>query len=625
MFHTLNSATFKKVHQNSKPVEVQLPTVKTTRFYGARARSNTGCLTCRKRKKKCDEVHPKCTNCNTRDEPCEWPVKKGKLAKPQNDKSAVSGVILTARTVKAISNSNVKDVPHPTKKGDPLPTPPSPPKLITPSVLVVAETSTGSSEKMKIDFLDNAPDELRANEVVQELEGFKEDLTNFQMALEQLRSNVAPLDSNDVYDETSNEEVFIPTEFLAVFGFPYLYNLDREGLIFLECYREQYSTFVSIGLDTLNYFLKTFLSTAASNEGITYALTAWGGFYLELRKPRSDFTKPWEYMQKATKCMCNQMGDYLKPKDKTEFFVLFVFYLIFIGIEVCTGDVRNWRGFMTQCSVLIQSFGGVLAVTDLFGYSNDIKWLISDFKFHDLLSSKCLIDGPIFPIEEYEKALSPRPEYGIDPLQGIVGPLYDIMGGIGKAKSELAQKWANLTSRIENADSGANDTSAEYYTYAQQVIKEFQRKIDNCQPLHVHLELLKDTEPDRQLHVYLFELYTHICRIQVATSLEKIPPNAVTQQHLLHQALKILDILQSTKLKVSLSLLLLVCGMTCCTAHDRALMTRRFRLHLNQYEIGNLQRVEETVVEAWVCNPTGSLCIDWADFVREKEWHLYVG
>ncbi|OBA20308.1 hypothetical protein METBIDRAFT_16148, partial [Metschnikowia bicuspidata var. bicuspidata NRRL YB-4993] len=375
----------------------------------------------------------------------------------------------------------------------------------------------------------------------------------------------------------------------AGFGFPYLFNLDNEGMMFLECYREQYSTFISIGLDTLNYFIKTFLSIAALNEGITYALTAWGGFFIELRKPRSNFTKPWQYMQKATKCMCKQMGDYLRPNDKHQFFVLFAFYLIFIGIEVCTGDVRNWRGFMTQCSLLIQSYGGILKVTDLFGFSNDIKWLISDFKFHDLLSSKCLLEGPVFAAEEYEQALLPRPEYGIDPLQGIVGPLYDIIGAMGKARAELGQKWAYLDRRARAKDPRMQELTLIYYENTQRVIDEFKHKITECKPLPVHLELLQEDEQNCKLHVALFELYTHVCRIQLATSLEKSPPNCVLQQHLLHQALGILDVLQGTKFKVSLSLALLVCGMTCCTAHDRALMTQRFRLHLNQYEIGNLQ------------------------------------
>lgn len=37
-------------------------------------RSRHGCLTCRRRKKKCDEIAPLCTNCARKDLECTWPV-----------------------------------------------------------------------------------------------------------------------------------------------------------------------------------------------------------------------------------------------------------------------------------------------------------------------------------------------------------------------------------------------------------------------------------------------------------------------------------------------------------------------------------------------------------------------
>ncbi|CAK9441698.1 uncharacterized protein LODBEIA_P55660 [Lodderomyces beijingensis] len=40
---------------------------------GPRARTKTGCLNCRKRKKKCDETSPTCQACQTRNQECIWP------------------------------------------------------------------------------------------------------------------------------------------------------------------------------------------------------------------------------------------------------------------------------------------------------------------------------------------------------------------------------------------------------------------------------------------------------------------------------------------------------------------------------------------------------------------------
>lgn len=48
-----------------------------------RFRSLTGCLTCRQRKKKCDERKPKCIGCTRNSLQCAWPV-AGPRSKPQN-------------------------------------------------------------------------------------------------------------------------------------------------------------------------------------------------------------------------------------------------------------------------------------------------------------------------------------------------------------------------------------------------------------------------------------------------------------------------------------------------------------------------------------------------------------
>ncbi|CUM53197.1 unnamed protein product [Debaryomyces fabryi] len=47
-----------------------------------RTRSRTGCFTCRKRKKKCDELlYPVCQNCQEKNLACQWPLKKHEFHK----------------------------------------------------------------------------------------------------------------------------------------------------------------------------------------------------------------------------------------------------------------------------------------------------------------------------------------------------------------------------------------------------------------------------------------------------------------------------------------------------------------------------------------------------------------
>ena len=40
-----------------------------------RTRTRTGCLNCRRKRRKCDESHPACGTCRRRNERCEWGLK----------------------------------------------------------------------------------------------------------------------------------------------------------------------------------------------------------------------------------------------------------------------------------------------------------------------------------------------------------------------------------------------------------------------------------------------------------------------------------------------------------------------------------------------------------------------
>lgn len=408
-------------------------------------------------------------------------------------------------------------------------------------------------------------------------------------------------------------------------GFLFTSNLDSEGTLYLEYYREQYCSFVSIAPMTLNYFLKTFFSLATRKRSILYALTAWGGFYLELKKPEPDYSKPWLYMQKAAKLMCDEIGSVLEPSTDDEFFTLLALYLIFVGIEVCTGDVENWFQFHQRCSQLLLSGGGPARVAQRFDYSNDIKFLLSDFQYHDLLLSNALTGGTHFSLSEYDRVLCDGDKnYGIDPLQGTIAPIYSIICEIANAKVEV-QKLVEAMDRLEAQGEEAYEERTKYYDQLVQLWSELDRKIDNCRPWKSHMRMLARDQNQLSLHMALFELYTYICRIQLNASILSLAPSATTQQRWLLKALVLVDLLIDSPLNVSLLLSLVVCGVTCWRAYDRERMRERFQIHQHLYLLGNLKRVQEIVEEIWLANPTGDVCIDWPDFAKDHGWSLWVG
>ena len=564
-------------------------------------------------RKKCDEKHPKCGNCVRRGEECTWPTNS--KSDTEIVRNEIKEHIRVARSlrVRAIDQeSGLKNA------------------LVAAEIAVDRPHLPGGdlqfrSLKLESDFkLDSQMSDFLFefdSVVIEELQGFKDDLTLFQMELDEQRSE-APSTQAVCYSQKEPEILYKPSVASELAN---LSDLDAEAILFYETYKSQYCNLISVGLPWLNYFIKTFVGQAQQCTGVAYAIVAWGGFFLELQKPKCDFIRPWVYMQKAAKAMCEQLGPELKLTKKESLISLFSFYLVFVGIEVCTGDVHNWRGFMNQCFDLIQLYHGPVSLSKAFDNCNDIKFLLSNFCLHDILSSRALTERTFFPMSQYEAIVSASATYGLDPLHGIVGPVYLIFGHIGNHKAALDRQWEDVHQKLVKNHPEAETAREKYYDEVDRVTNAINVKMKACKPSPVHLELLKEHPKTRDVQLGLFELYMYTCQMQLGMSIQKLPLNAVSQQRLLLKAQKLLDVLLEAPVKVSLSLLILVCGILCCTERDRTRMTSVFRRLLNQYKIGNLQRIEETVIEAWELSPEGTMCLDWAELVSAKNWQLFVG
>lgn len=405
----------------------------------------------------------------------------------------------------------------------------------------------------------------------------------------------------------------------------YSMYLDEEGMQYIQYYQETYSKYISIGVESSNYFLHTFLKLANLNEAILYSLTSWGGLFLEGTSNSCYKHKSIFYMQRSIKLIRAQYED-MKPKNKNDFFVLFCFYLIIIGWKVCSGDVEHWYTSFYQCYRMIVEFGGLRKICQEFNHTNDIKWLVSDFQFHDLMSSTSFMGGTVFPIEEYKNVLREDSSYGLDPLQGSLQPIYMILGEITNYSVIIRNKLDCLKKNEYSYDSlQLNDLRTELYQEIEIRHNQFNILIDTCCPYNSNVNLLINNPQELELQMTLFELYSYVCKIHLNMYLKMLPPSSIEQQLLLMKCLRCIDCLIDSRLVVALSMLLLICGTLCCTERDRIDMGKRFKHILKSYEVGNFPKVIETVEDFWIKNPRGIECIDWAEIVQEKEWVLYVG
>lgn len=259
-----------------------------------RQRSKTGCKNCRLRKRKCDELHPTCTFCHTRDLICEY--------------------------------NEIK---------------------------ILNPTSFKPSKRIK---------KVQKNPLVS-------------------CSDLIPLTT----DLHFPEPIFSPilnTNALS----PLILYLDDQGIDYVRQF-EQIASTLSLSQST-NYIKSTFLTLAFSNEAILNLLAAWGALHY------GDSDDVNKYLMLAK-------GSIKNPHDRFDYFTTFACYLIQMAIYINTGDTQNWFQIFRKCETMIREYGGLIKFITDFQYSNDCKFLISNFQFYDVMSSESLERGTTCTMDKY--------------------------------------------------------------------------------------------------------------------------------------------------------------------------------------------------------------------------------
>lgn len=427
-------------------------------------------------------------------------------------------------------------------------------------------------------------------------------------------------------------EIVSPTPLHQVSMFP---QIDDKGGLFLDSYINQCARVVCVGPDSSNYFLKTFYQLASTDNAIMYALAAWGGLFIE------GFSERVKRYLKSAFDLIEKRFPSFDDLNKQDTFTLLSFYLVVLSFEVCAGDVCNWHRYHHSAAELIKKNGGLEKICRKFDYSNDIKFLISDVFFHDILSSNAFSGNSQFPTSEYysmfhQNRILEFGNYGLDPLQGCLQPIYLILAEMNSVASDLGKRKLELDRELRilalNVTQLAADEDIihlrqlriEYYEDANHQFNILQEKLHNCKPNVAQIELIMDDKKELELHLTLFEVYLYTCQLCINTRIKGMAPSAIEQQVLLLNCLNGIDILVPTKLVSSLALLLLICGINCCSPSDRIEMQKRIEKIQKLYFVANVLRVLEIIQESWAQNKLGNRCMDWTDICKSKNWDLSV-
>ena len=470
-----------------------------------RQRSKTGCKNCRLRKRKCDELHPTCTFCHTRDLICKY--------------------------------NEIK---------------------------ILNPTSFKPSKRIK---------KVQKNPLVS-------------------CSDLIPLTT----DLHFPEPIFSPilnTNALS----PLILYLDDQGIDYVRQF-EQIASTLSLSQST-NYIKSTFLTLAFSNEAILNLLAAWGALHY------GDSDDVNKYLMLAK-------GSIKNPHDRFDYFTTFACYLIQMAIYINTGDTQNWFQIFRKCETMIREYGGLIKFITDFQYSNDCKFLISNFQFYDVMSSESLERGTTCTMDKYLSLFKGRrildETYGVDPYQGCCQPIYLLLGEIMNTYVELKKDRHNIV----NCESV--NVRVQYYKKVNEKVDHLIQSIDKCQPTPI---------PDGDgLQLKLFELCCIIGRMYVLLYIKQTQPKSSEIQLLLLDAISIIDELISTHLASNLSMALLMCGITCGNKYDRQNINGKFKIVYDKFRQGNLKRIWEIVKESWERNPLGNVCIDWLDICHDFNWKI---
>ncbi|CCE88695.1 Piso0_001472 [Millerozyma farinosa CBS 7064] len=411
-------------------------------------------------------------------------------------------------------------------------------------------------------------------------------------------------------------------------------HLEEDGLCYLDYFEQEVARFMCIGPRDSNYFIKTFFTVASSEEPVAYALAAWGGVYFNgfsNEKVQSYKKKAYDLVKKR----------YLENTnlDSYGYYSAFCYFLIAIGAEISSGDVSQWYDLFQQCTDLLKRYGGLAKFCKDFFFSNDVKWLVSYFQHHDIMSSVALLNGTSCSMDKYntlfkEYRLLETGNYGLDPVQGCAQPVFLILGEIMNAKVQFKMARDNLADEIQAVISRNSSSFDKRDVLRRQLnlheeidrrTTELVKQLNEVAPSKSQISILAESpEEDLESHLTLFELYRQVSHIYLALYIKRVQPCSSEIQLLLMKSLDAIDELIDTRLVTSLHMSLLICGVTCGNDLNRDRIRQFLDRVYERHKSGNLIRVREIIEEAWIRNKKGDFCVDWVEICKDFGWKVSI-
>ncbi|KAK6453934.1 zinc-finger transcription factor of the Zn(2)-Cys(6) binuclear cluster domain type [Scheffersomyces xylosifermentans] len=492
-FHTqvLSSAS-------GTPESSTVQVIKNTKdFYSFRnsRRSRNGCLTCKIRKKKCDEAKPSCSDCARLHKPCIWvdydnmSEEEIRVLKERVEQEESNSKL---RKRKSKSSSSIKEedstgtrihergisITKATESRSPLIQPESPPQSlrdsspppldldtykspVSPSAFLnfLKELSQyqqdNNGDRSKIALLEDSED--GSDQVVHEpqsnhstnteteeirdlltspslsavLDFMKPEVANMFLRSDQ-RSNYDPISPMNYNSLISNFLVASPSAGPTLI--PELAN-SASGSYLYNYYVDVISKKVSIApvsQNDSNSYQKVFLPLAHKDKGVLYALLAWSGFYLGGQWGEEGVKYANLALDHLNKSLQNTQNNKDMGSSRNDDRQSVLNKLATLLI-LCGAEIC--KGDVKNWSVYLGWGWKILRSNGgilNFNRSKEEHWLISNFAYHDLLASSSTERGTYFPSKDYDTIFKDPEGFSKGNLNPLLGVSKDLYRIIGE-------------------------------------------------------------------------------------------------------------------------------------------------------------------------------------------------
>lgn len=589
MFSTIHVATLQEIQQR-RAEDASLVAISTITGKPKRLRLRNGCAFCKTRKKKCDEQKPACGLCVAKNMRCYYLTQPHDWDELRGSDSARASLLLAEM--------------------DMLPPAPTP-------VRVTPTASPGYLPKQIVaDFFSLLADRtpLPKFQAVSKVQ----DVPKIQ-AVPKVQA-VPKIQEVDEYGAPTEQAVACSAlPVLIEPSSPFSLVLDSELLLFFDHFLHDVVPTLSISPKThQNHFANTCVTVATQDEGFVWLLAAWGA--LSLGGPTD--AAFGRYLRRAHAYTEKKLAQ--AALSDTEWFNLMFFYLQAAGIDICAGDTSSWYEQFKRCGDMFRRFGSTKSFLRKFNNSMEARWFVLNLQYHDVTSLVLPKYGTLLDMSEYSVVFEDDNDFswGIDPLQGCMHPVFLLLGEIMNTNAELHRQRVE-TEEALNSMAMLEELShkrMQRCIYASSRAADLMAKLHACEPKSNQQCFLPPE--DLEDHLTLFEAFRNTCKLYILVYIQGMQIKAPEVQVILMDLFKLVDLLIASKLRVAISMVLLMCGLCSCYKADRDEISRKFDKLLQHYKVLNVGRVKHLVEQSWRVNPEGNMNIDWVDLCERIGWKL---